>query len=32
MAGGGLFMFAFMSLDGATYGPAITDSLFSTSL
>ena len=31
MAGGGLFMFAFMSLDGATYGPAITDSLFSTS-
>jgi uncharacterized membrane protein YphA (DoxX/SURF4 family) len=32
MAGGGLFMFAVMSLDGATYGPAITDSLFSTSL
>lgn len=32
MAGGGLFMFAFMSLDGASYGPAITDSLFSTSL
>ncbi|MEN9804259.1 MAG: hypothetical protein RIS41_1106 [Actinomycetota bacterium] len=32
MAGGGLFMFAIMSLDGATYGPAITDSLFSTSL
>ncbi|MGA1299239.1 MAG: DoxX family protein [Ilumatobacteraceae bacterium] len=32
MAGGGLFMFAFMSLDGATYGPAITGSLFSTSL
>lgn len=29
MAGGGLFMFAVMSLDGATYGPAITDSLFS---
>ena len=32
MAGGGLFMFAFMSLDGASYGPAITDSLFKTSL
>lgn len=32
MAGGGLFMFAVMSLDGATYGPAITHSLFSTSL
>ena len=32
MAGGGFFMFAFMSLDGASYGPAITDSLFSTSL
>ena len=32
MAGGGLFMFAFMSLEGASYGPAITDSLFSTSL
>ena len=32
MAGGGLFMFAFMALEGASYGPAITDSLFSTSL
>ena len=32
MAGGGLFMFAAMSLDGLSYGPAITDSLFSTSL
>ena len=32
MAGGGLFMFAVMSLDGFEYGPAITDSLFSTSL
>ena len=32
MAGGGLFMFAFMSLEGASYGPTITDSLFSTSL
>ena len=32
MAGGGLFMFAIMSLEGSTYGPAITDSLFSTSL
>ena len=32
MAGGGLFMFAVMSLEGSTYGPAITDSLFSTSL
>ena len=32
MAGGGLFMFAVMSLEGSTYGPAITDSLFKTSL
>ena len=32
MAGGGLFMFAVMSLDGAAYGPAITDSLFKTTL
>ena len=32
MAGGGLFMFAVMSLDVMEYGPAITDSLFSTSL
>lgn len=32
MAGGGLFMFAVMSLEEFPYGPAITDSLFSTSL
>ena len=32
MAGGGLFMFAVMSLEGFEYGPAITDSLFKTSL
>lgn len=29
MAGGGLFMFAVMSLETSAYGPAITDSLFS---
>lgn len=32
MAGGGLFMFALMSLEESQYGPAITDSLFKTSL
>lgn len=32
MAGGGLFMFAYLSLEGAAYGPAITGSLFNTSL
>jgi len=32
MAGGGLFMFAVMSLEFSSYGPAITDSLFKTSL
>ena len=32
MAGGGLFMFAVMSLEELSYGPAITDSLFKTSL
>ena len=32
MAGGGLFMFAVMSLEEFPYGPAITDSLFKTSL
>ncbi|MFM8593809.1 MAG: DoxX family protein [Chloroflexota bacterium] len=29
MAGGGLFMFAIMASEGAKYGPAITESLFS---
>ena len=29
MAGGGLFMFAIMATEGAKYGPAITESLFS---
>lgn len=32
MAGGGLFMFAVMSLEGFSYGPAITNSLFKTTL
>lgn len=29
MAGGGLFMFAAMALENSSYGPAITDSIFS---
>jgi len=29
MAGGGLFMFAMVATEGAKYGPAITESLFS---
>lgn len=29
MAGGGLFMFAVMALENSSYGPAITDSIFS---
>lgn len=28
MAGGAVFMFALMAIDGAPYGPAITESLF----
>lgn len=32
MAGGGLFMFAVMSLKDSSYGPAITNSLFKTTL
>ncbi len=28
MAGGAVFMFALMAIDGAEYGPAITESLF----
>ena len=32
MAGGGLFMYAFMATEGSKYGPAITDSLFNASL
>ncbi len=31
MAGGGLFMYAVMAVDGSQYGPAITDSFFSAS-
>jgi len=29
MAGGGLFMFATMAMEGSKYGPAITESDFS---
>lgn len=31
MAGGAVFMFALMAIDGAKYGPAITESLFNFS-
>jgi putative oxidoreductase len=31
MAGGAVFMFALMAIDGAQYGPAITESLFNFS-
>ena len=31
MAGGAIFMFALMGIDGAPYGPAITESLFNFS-
>jgi len=31
MAGGAVFMFALMAIDGAPYGPAITESLFNFS-